>query len=152
MTDFTRNRQRVADTNGVLLFLTVEADSFTGPLEVVADTQDWESNGVTYTGVPFGFTLPDDVPGQSSRAQLVMSNVGRGVSEELERLGPNEMVTATFRIADRSDPDTIVSTFVLPMTSVSVSGAQVTAQCGVDFIMRQQAVRIRAGAETVARP
>ncbi len=152
MTDFTRNRQRVADTSGILMFLTVEADSFTGPLEIVADTQDWVSNGVTYVGVPFDFTLPDDVPGQSARAQLVMSNVGRGVSEELELLGPNETVTATFRLADRSDPDTIVATMPIPLTAVSVSGAQVTAQCGFDHLDRQQAVRIRAGVETVARP
>lgn len=152
MTTFTRNRQRVADTDGILLFLSVEADSFTSTLNLVADTQNWTSNSVEYIGVPFGFTLPDDVQGQSSRAQLTLSNVGRGVSEELELLGPNETVTATLRVADRSDPDTIVSTFVLPMTSVSVSGAQVSAQCGVDFIMRQQAVRIRAGVETVARP
>jgi hypothetical protein len=150
---FTENRQRQnKPNNGVLLFLTVEADSFTGPLEIVADTQDWDSNGVTYTGVPFGFTLPDDVPGQSSRAQLVMSNVGGGVSEELELLGPNEIVTATFQIADRSAPDTIFREIPVPLVGVSVSGATVAAQCGWDHIMRQQAVRIRAGSETVARP
>lgn len=149
---FTENRQRRSDTSGILLFLTVEADSFTGPLNIVADTQDWTSNGTLYTGVPFGFKLPDDTAGQSPRAQLVMSNVGRGVTEELERLSPNETVMATLQIADRSDPDTIQSTYYLPITGVSASGAVVTAQAGVDFLMRQQAVRIRANGETVARP
>ena len=149
---FTENRQRTRDTSGILLFLEVAADSFTGPLRIVADTQDWTSNGVTYVGVPFGFKLPDDTAGQAPRAQLVMSNVGRGVTEELELLGPNEVPMAKLMIADRSDPDTIQSTYFLPISRVSASGALVTADCGVDFLMRQQAVRLRANGQTVARP
>lgn len=152
MTDFTERRQRVTDTDDILLLLEVTADSFTGPLYLAADTQDWESNGVTYVGAPFGFKLPDDTAGQSPRAQLVMANAGRGVSEELERLGPNETPIATLRVTDKSDPDTIFQTYILPITVVSASGAQVTAQCGVDFLMRQQAVRLRANGQTVARP
>lgn len=149
---FTENRQRTRDKSGILLFLEVTADSFTGPLKIVADTQDWVSNGVTYVGVPFGFKLPDDTAGQAPRAQLVMSNVGRGVTEELELLGPNEVPMAKLMIADRSDPDTIQQTYYLPISRVSASGAVVTADCGVDFLMRQQAVRLRANGQTVARP
>lgn len=152
MTDFTEARQRVSDPSGVLLFLEVTADSFTGPLRIVADTQDWTSNGVDYVGVPFGFKLPDDTSGQSPRAVLTMSNVGQGVTEELERLSAGEIPRCKLMVADKSDPDTITKTYNLPMVGVSASGATVTAQLGVDYLMRQQAVRIRANAETVARP
>lgn len=152
MTDFLTNRQRQRDKSGMLVFLTVEADSFTAPLEIVADTQDWTSNGVTYTGAPFGFTLPDDVAGQSPRAQLVLANPGRGISEEMERVQGREEVWATVRLADRSAPDTIWATYPMPLTNVRLSGPLVTAQAGWDHIMRGQAVRILANAETAGRP
>lgn len=151
MTDFLEKTQRQSDTDGILLFLTVSSPSFTDTLRLVADTRDWESNGQTFIGVPFGFKLPDDTAGQSPRAQLVMSNVGRGVSEELERLAPGEVPSCLLQIADRSDPDTIVKEYPLPMTNVTVSGATVTANLGVDYLMRGQAVRIRANGQTVAR-
>lgn len=152
MSDFLRNRQRVRDTSGVLLFLTVDADSFSGPLQIVSDTQDWTSNGVTYTGAPFGFKLPDDVAGQSPRAQMVLANPGRGISEEMERLQGGEMVWATVSIADRADPDTYWAAYPMPLVNVRLEGPRVTAQAGWDHIMRGQAVRIIAGTETVARP
>lgn len=141
---FTERRQRVTDTSGILLFLEITAASFTGPAYIVNDTRDWVSQGQTYIGIPFGFKLPDDTAGQTPRAQLVMDNVGRGFSDELERLQPNEPVMAKLKISDRANPDSIAQTMFLPMTNVSVSGAQATAQCGVDFLMRQQAVRVRA--------
>lgn len=146
---FTTRRQRVTDTSGILLFLEIAADSFTGPMYVVNDTQDWVSQGVKYVGIPFGFKLPDDVSGQTPRAQLVMANVGTGFADELERLAPNEPVMARMHISDRASPDTHAQTLFLPLTHVSVSGATATAQCGADFMDRQQAVRLRANPYTL---
>lgn len=145
---FTERRQRVTDP-GILIFLEVTSDAFTAPLYLVADTQDWSSNGQLYLGVPFGFQLPDDVSGSTPRARLVMDNVGRGIGEELERLGPQDTVMAKIMISDRADPNLIQQTFFLPMTAVTLSGATASAQCGVDFLMRQQAVQIRANPYTL---
>lgn len=149
MTTFTERRQRVTDTSGVLLFLEITADSFSGPMQVVNDAKNWTSNGVEYIGIPFGFQLPADSAGQSPRALLVMDNVGRGMSDELENLGPNETVMARIMVSDRADPDTIERTLYLPLTHVSVSGPTASAQCGVDFLMRQQAVKLRANPFTL---
>ena len=149
MSTFQERRQRITDTSGILLFLEITAASFTGPMLAVNDTRDWESQGKSYIGIPFGFKLPDDVRGQTPRAQLVMANVGTGFADELERLAPNEPVMAKMHISDRSDPNTYAQTLYLPLTHVSVSGTQATAQCGVDFLMRQQAVRIRANEFTL---
>jgi hypothetical protein len=141
---FTARKQRVTDTSGLLMFLEVTASSFTGPMRAVNDTQNWVSNGVEYIGVPFGFTLPSDVTGQTPRAQLVMDNVGRGMTDELERLQPNEAVMARLMISDRANPNQYERTLYLPLTHVSVSGTTATASCGVDFLMRQQSVRLRS--------
>ncbi len=93
--------------------------------------------------MPFGFKLPDDTAGQVPRAVLTIDNVGRGITEDLESLQPNEVVSAKLMIADMAAPSVIVQTLNLPMTSVSVNANSATAQCGVDFLMRQQAVLLR---------
>lgn len=143
MASFTERRQRVTDKTGVLLFLEIRAPSIPETLRVVNDTQNWVSNGVEYIGFPFGFKLPDDVSGQTPRAQLVISNVGRSMTQDLELVGPNEIVIARLMISDRANPHVYERVYNLPMTAVSTSAAQVTAQLGVDFLTRQQAVRLR---------
>lgn len=146
---FTERKQRVTDRSGVLLFLEVNAPSFSRPLRIVNDTQNWTSNGVLYLGVPFGFKLPDDTRGQSPRAQLVLDNVGRGISDDLEGLQANEVVMARLMVSDRVNPNAIERDYYLPITAVTISGATATAQCGVDYLMRQQAVKLRANPFTM---
>lgn len=141
---FIERRQRVTDIDGPLVLLELTAPSFGATLRLVNDNRDWESNGHTYVGYPFRFTLPDDVAGTVPRAQLEIDNVGRDMTADLEGLQPNEAVTATILITDRADPDAIFQTIPLPLQNVSVTPTLVTAQCGVDYIMRQQAVRLRA--------
>ncbi|RZZ90590.1 DUF1833 family protein [Pseudoxanthomonas winnipegensis] len=142
MSTFIERRQRRTDTESILLFAEISATSFADTLRIVNDTRNWVSNGVEYIGFPFGFKLPDDVSGQTPRAQLVIDNVGRGMTDDLERLQPNELVMAKILISDRADPDTIFRTLYLPMTQVSVNASTATAQCGVDYLMRQRAVRL----------
>ncbi|RXK68611.1 DUF1833 domain-containing protein [Stenotrophomonas sp. MA5] len=149
MTSFTERKQRITDTSGTLLFLSISAPSLPGPLRIVNDTRDWVSQGIPYMGVPFAFKLPDDTRGQSPRAQLVLDNVGRGISEDLEALGPNELMMARLMVSDRADPNVYERDYYLPITGVSVAGATATAQCGVDYLMRQQAVRLRANPFTL---
>lgn len=146
MASFTERRQRVTDTTGILLFLEVSAPSFVETLRIVNDTRNWVSNGVEYVGVPFGFKLPNDVSGQTARAVLTLDNVGRGITEDLERLQHDDVVMAVLKISDRADPNVIERTYQLPMTQVSVNTRTATAQCGYDAIMRQQAVRLRYNA------
>lgn len=143
MTSFAERRQRVTDTEGPLLFLEISAPSMPERLRVVNDTQNWTSQGVEYIGFPFGFKLPDDTAGQVPRAQLVIDNVGRSMTEDLERIGPNELVMAKLMVSDRANPNVYERVFNLPMTNVSVGVSTVTAQLGVDFMMRAQAVRLR---------
>lgn len=149
MSSFTERRQRVTDTDGILLLLELRAPSFVEVLRVVNDTRDWTSQGNTYVGFPFGFKLPDDVSGQAPRAQLVLDNVGRSITEDLERLQPGELVTARLMITDRADPNVIEASYDLPMTQVVVNSQVATAQLGVDFLTRQQAVTLRTNPFTL---
>ena len=140
---FQERKQRTTDTSGLLLFLEISAPSIPEVLRIVNDTQNWTSNGVEYLACPFGFKLPDDTAGQTPRAQLVIDNIGMGMTQDLEALQPNELVMCRLMISDRANPNVYERTYRLPMTHVSAGTGQVTAQIGVDHLMRQQAVRLR---------
>ena len=140
---FTERRQRVTDAVGELLLLEITAPSLPETLRIVNDTQNWTSNGFEYIACPFEFKLPDDVAGQTPRAQIVIDNIGLGMTQDLEVLPPNELVSGVIRLTDRANPNVYERVYRLPMTLVTAGTAQVTAQMGVDFLMRQQAVRLR---------
>ena len=70
MTQFRERNQRLTNTVGHVELLEVTNPSFTGPMHICNDVQDFTSKGVTYIALPFAFTLPDDVSGQAPRMQL----------------------------------------------------------------------------------
>ncbi|WP_226426530.1 DUF1833 family protein [Xanthomonas sp. MWU16-30325] len=149
MSNFLERRQRVTDPDGPLELLEMTAPSMGAVLRIANDTEDWVSNGNTYMGYPFRFAPPADSAGDTPRAQLEVDNVGRGITDDLERVQPNEVVMCRVLITDRTQPDVIARRFYLPMTRVRAAGPLITAQIGADFFMRQQAVKLRANPHTL---
>lgn len=150
MTEAFRTRnQRLQDDVGLVELLQVTNPSFSGPMYICNDVQDFVSQGQVYIALPFRFTLPDDVAGQMPRMQLQIDNVGRHFSDELERLLPGTTTMAKLIIISRDQPDTHVHTFWLPLVQVSVSGAAVSAYCGVDQLARQAACKLVANPFTL---
>lgn len=149
MSTFLERRQRVTDTSGPLELLEMTAPSFGAVLRIANDSQNWTSNGNLYIGHPFRFTAPADQAGQTPRAQLEIDNVGRGITDDLERVQPNELVMCRVLVTDKAQPNVIARRFYLPLTNVRAAGAVVTAQIGVDYFMRQQAVKLRANPHTL---
>ena len=141
MTQFSERNQRITNDVGHVELLEVTNPSFSEPMRICNDVQDFVSKGVSYIGLPFGFTTPDDVSGQAPRMQLKMDNVGRGTSDELERRQPGTTTMAKLIIVPRDMPDVHEHVFWLPMTSVSIGGASATATCSVDALMRQSACK-----------
>lgn len=136
-------RQRRTDTSSLLIFLEVGAASFAETLRVVADTRAWTSNGKHYIGFPFRTKLPDDVSGQPGRAQIVIDNVGRSLTQDLEHRTPGDTVWAKLMVTDSVDPNVYVRSYELPLINVSVNAQTVTATAGYDIEDRKQAVRLR---------
>lgn len=141
MTLFHERNQRITNTVGHVELLEITNPSFSGPMRICNDVQDFVSQGLDYVGLPFGFTLPEDVSGSAPRMKLAMDNVGRGISDELERLLPGTSTMARLIIAARDTPDVHEHVFWLPLTGVSVSGATAQATCSVDELMRQTACK-----------
>lgn len=140
---FKERRQRVTDTHGLLVFLEVTSPAFSGAMRIVNDTRNWISNGTEYIGLPFRFKLPDDASGQVPSSVIEIDNVGRGLSEEIEKIKFDDVVMATIKLSDTANPDHIERTYVIPMAHISISGTTASANCSVDYIMRQQAVKLR---------
>lgn len=139
MTDFRTRNQRVTNDVGHVELLEVTNPSFSEPMLICNDGQDFVSRDKSYIGLPFGFTLPDDVSGQAPRMRLTMDNVGRGVSDELERRQPGTTTMAKLIVVPRDKTDVHQHVYWLPITGVSISGASAQATCSVDELMRRSA-------------
>lgn len=153
MSTFLENRHRTTDKKAPLVFLELSAPSFPDSLYLVNDTRPWT---VSITGtarefiaLPFRFKLPEDVADSASTLSIEVDNVGRNMSEELENMQPNEVMTARLMLSDRSDPGNFFKTFVLPINRVTINQSVATATGGMDVLYRQQAVRKRANAFTL---
>ena len=141
MTLFHERNQRITNTVGHIELLEITNPSFSGPMRIANDVQDWASQGQSYIGIPFGFTLPEDVSGSAPRMKLAMDNVGRGITDELERLQPGSVTMARLIVVARDTPDVHEHVFWLPLTQVSDTGAMAQATAGVDELMRQAACK-----------
>lgn len=139
---FLEDAQRVS-RSGILALLELRADTFPEILRIVDDNEDFVLNGITYTAFPFGFTPPNDQSGSASQIKLVISNVGRSITEDLETLGPNDRVIARLMIVDKKQPTVIAKEWRVPLSNVSVDMATASATCGNFQMMKQQASRLR---------
>lgn len=143
-----RQLQRVTDSVGKVVLLELSSPNFTGTLRIANDTREHELGGNTFIACPFGFKLPDQRQGGNGRAQLVIDNAGRGISEELERVMPEDVTMAKIIICAKTEPLREMYSAYLPMTNVSLSGVLATADCGIDFVTRQKAVKLRQNPHT----
>jgi len=138
---FRENNQRVTNPSGEMVLLEVTNPSFSEPMQIANDTVDWVSQGKTYVGINFGFTLPEDVKDGNPRMQLSMPNVGSDLLDELEGIQPGTVTMAKLIVVDRSTPDVYQHVFWLPITSISATPSAITATASVDDLMRQSACR-----------
>lgn len=141
MTAFSERNQRISNTVGHVELLEITNPSFTDPMRIVNDLEDFVSQSVSYIGIPFGFTLPEDVSGGAPRMKLAMDNVGRGLTDELERLQPGTITMAKLIIVARDTPDVHEHVFWLPLTQVTVTSTSAQATASVDELMRRAACR-----------
>lgn len=140
---FIANRQRVTDTAGTVVLLRITSPAFPEPMCICDATESKFLDGVEYIPLPFGFKLPEQAQGSASRAKLVIDNVGRGITDYLERVGPQDLVMCKMMLCDNIEPLVVTYSINLPVNNVSVSGVLATADCGADHIMRQQGMKLR---------
>ncbi|AAX84918.1 hypothetical protein phage protein [Xanthomonas phage Xp15] len=148
MSTFKERKQRVRDPSGLLILMELSANSFQETLRIANDTDNWTSNGLLYYGFPFKFTGPDDSDGSNASSKIVIDNTGRGMSDDLESLQPNEIILVKLMITDFYNPSAIIRTLYLPMMGATIRVTQMEGRCGVDYIMRQRSVQLASSPYT----
>ena len=138
---FREDNQRVTNTSGVIELLEIRNPGFSAPLLLANDELPVVSKGITYQPIAFGFTLPDDVSGQSPSMKLVMPNVGFGITEELEAVVFGSRTTAKLILAASATPNDHVHVYYIPLANVNVSGSVAEATASIDYLSRQYACK-----------
>ena len=141
MTALNTNAQRVTNPGGPLELLEVSNPGFTEPMRICNDVQDVYSQGIAYIGIRYRFTLPEDAEGTNPQLRLQLDNVGRGITDELERRQPGSVTMAKLIVVDRTAPDVHAHGYYLPLTNVSVTPTVATATASADYWMRQSACK-----------
>ena len=149
MTQFQERNQRITNDVSHVELLEISNPSFSEPMRICNDMQDFVSEGVAYIGLPFGFTLPEDKSGSAPRMKLSLDNVGRGITDELERRMPGTTTMAKLSVVARDTPDVRENSFWMPVTGVAVNGTTAQATCGVDELLRQSACKLVANPFTL---
>ncbi len=137
-----RQLQKVNDPDGIVLLLRID-EGLSDVVRVASDTRNWVSNGQTFIGIPMRVQLPQDVQGETSRAQLVVSNPGRDLIGEFEALAPGRALDITLMIVSRAAPDTIEWEYVAGATLATANSVDITLSLGNDDLFRGPAVRLR---------
>lgn len=88
-----------------LVLLAIAHPDLASPLNVVNNTQDIESGGVTYTAFPFQIKLQGETEDQITSAQLSIDNVTREIVAAIRSI--TSAPTVTMRIVLASQPDTV---------------------------------------------
>lgn len=144
MSQFLEHRQRHSDPHGTLTFLEIRTSQSAEVLRLVNDNgRDWISRGQLYTGLGFGFTLPEEASGQATRVSIVIATNGSNIAADLEDFQPGNRLTARLMVADCSAPDVYELDITLPVEQVTLTMSGAQAVAGDNMQMSQQAVLVR---------
>lgn len=100
-------------TGEALLAITQisHASILNGPLRLVNDLQDFVSDGVTYTALPFQITLPSAGEEGRPSVRLVVDNVDRSMVAAIRGIPPGSTPTVQIDLVLASQPDVIELSF-----------------------------------------
>lgn len=146
--DAHRRAQRELSPDGVVLHaLEITHPDVPAPVRVVNDAEDRTIDGETYTALRFGLRLAPDAEGRTPRAELVVDNVGRPLTQWIERSGggSGSAVRVMEFLAGQSSPEWELT---LELANVHVDQQQVTASIGYEALLGRRSVRLRHDPET----
>ena len=119
------------------------------PVRVVNDTREHVIEGERYAGLRFEARLADDVEGRAPRAELVIDNVGRDLTQWVEAAEGG--IGATVRIMQvlAGDSDAVPEwEMTMDVAGVRIDQERVVAELGFDPLLGRAAVTMRHDPET----
>ena len=146
-TGYNEQLNAVSGTDPQLILLEITHDDLATPIRLVNDGANLVSNGDTYYASQFTYSIPDDRDAGLPKAALSFANVGNGPEGnslaaflDLNDGGRGSLVT--MRGVRLSAPDDVEFEFVLDLTQVRVTQAQITGTLGYDDLLNRPAVAV----------
>ena len=132
----------------VLTALEIRHPAIAEPVRVVNDAADHVIEGRTYVGLRFGARFADDIEGQAPRADLVIDNVGRELTQWIERAQGRAGATVRVMQVVVGDADTPEWEMTMDVAHVRLDQERVTARLGFDPLLGRAAVTRRHDPQT----
>lgn len=132
---YTSNfREKTGSTSGQepLYLLEIMHPQLAVPARVVRDTQDIVSGGNTFVACGFDIRLPEDLSGQLPRAQLLIDNIGRELTQWIDASKGGKGATARVTQVMRATPNTLEFDATLDLINVRQNGAHVVGELGYE--------------------
>lgn len=143
-----RAERELSPADETLTALEITHPDVPEPVRVVDHPVDQVLGGNAYVGLRFEFRLAGDVEGRAPRAELAIDNVGRPLTQWIERSGggAGATVKATeWLAADTAAPEWEVD---FDLSDVVVRQSRVTATIGYENLFGRRAVALRHDPET----
>ena len=137
----------LAPQDVMLLALEITHPAITTPARMVSDTVEHVIEGNRYVAVPFELTLQDDVEGRVPKASVQIENVGRALTEWLERSeGGAGAKCRIMRVLARDD--SVAYEITIGVEGMHVDAQWVQATLGYGSILSIPAVQMRYDSES----
>lgn len=142
-----RAQRELAPADVVLHAIEISHPDLAAPVRVVNDAEDRVLDGENYTALRFAVRLADDAEGRVPRAQLQIDNVGRPLTQWIERTGGGAGSTVRVMefLAGQTSPEWELG---FELADVRVDQRQVSATIGHENLFGRRAVRLRHDPET----
>lgn len=140
-------RRRLSETSAAelpLFLLEISHADLPEPVRVVGDSQDLISNGMTYVGMGFRITLPDERQGQQPRAELSVDNVGRELMQWVEGSAGGRGARVRIMQVLRSAPNIVEWEIEMDLSNIRANAREVTGELGFPHLLDMPAVQVRA--------
>ena len=141
-TDAIRQMNSVAADDLPLTLLEIDHPALVSPARFVIDKQDLVSNGDTFTAIAAEIKWPDDMSQGQPRAEIVVDNIGRDLTDWIEASVGGRGASYRFMHVLRSAPNVIQADTTLSGSNVVMTMTTVSATLGYEDILNLPAVTV----------
>jgi len=138
---FKANMNTSASCDPIMLLLEINHPDLSMPIRVVNGFEDIISNGENYIATHFDFEMPSDKNGEEARANLVIDNVGRALTQWIEQSCGIRCGEIVFKLTTKSCPDEISTEYCFDVISVCMDCNVIKITLGYDNILNKRAVQ-----------
>lgn len=142
-TSYNRIVNAVSAPEFPLVLLEIDRDDLVTPIRLVNDSANLVHNGVTFVGLPFDITLPDDPEQGMPMAQLSIMNVGREMTSWIEQTDWTKETTCKLIQVMRSSPNVAEWSITMVMSDIQMNSQWIQAKLGFEDLFGSPAVTLK---------